>query len=185
MKIDKDMQLGHTVIDDFLPIAEFAFMSTSINSEMFPWNYTPRKITDDGDESLHNHQFVHSIIGYNGGMPSLVSDHANVLGPILNLIKPTAVLRAKINLTTSSSTPHCFSPHIDEHYGVPTTTAIFYMNTNNGYTSLLPVNTKIYSKANTMLLIRGDKQHLGTTSSDTKTRIVVNINYIGGEINAL
>jgi hypothetical protein len=185
MDINTNLDFGYKVIDDFLPIPEFAFMNSTINSDMFPWNYIPHKVgAEIKDDSLHNHQFVHAMIGYNGGMPSIISEHANVLGPILNLIKPTVVLRAKINLTTSSSTTHRFSSHVDDHYGVPTTTAILYMNTNNGYTEL-QCGSKVYSKANRMLLIRGDNHHLGTTSWDTKTRVVINLNYIGGEINGL
>ena len=180
-----DVEKDYKVIDDLLPLPEFAFMSSTINNDMFPWNYIPHKVGPEiEDKSLHNHQFVHAMIGWNGGMPSVISEHANLLGPLLNLIKPIAVLRAKINLTTSSPATHRFSSHIDDTYSVPTTTAIFYMNTNNGYTEL-QCGSKVYSKANRLLLLRGDTHHLGTTSCDTKTRVVINLNYIGGEINGL
>ena len=56
------------------------------------------------------------------------------------------------------------------------TTSIFYMNTNNGYTKFED-GTKIESVANRMVSFPTNTQHKGTSCTDQKTRVVINFNY--------
>jgi hypothetical protein len=58
-------------------------------------------------------------------------------------------------------------------------TAIFYLNTNNGYT-LFEDGTKVDSIENTLLIFHGHRKHSGVSCTDQKRRIVLNINYIPG-----
>ena len=65
-------------------------------------------------------------------------------------------------------------PHIDyeyEHKG-----AIFYVNTNNGYT-ILEDGTKIESIANRLLKFKPHLTHTSTYCTDAKVRANININY--------
>ena len=57
------------------------------------------------------------------------------------------------------------------------TTAVFYINTNNGYTEFED-GTRSESIANRMVTFPANLKHRGTTCSDEKTRIVINFNYI-------
>ena len=61
-------------------------------------------------------------------------------------------------------------------------TAIFYINTNNGYT-LFKDGTKVDSVQNTMLIFDGSLDHCGVSCTDQKRRIVLNINYVPGILN--
>ena len=56
------------------------------------------------------------------------------------------------------------------------TTAIFYINTNNGYTKLSD-GTIVESKSNRLLTMSSNIEHLGTTCTDQKRRVVINLNY--------
>ena len=65
--------------------------------------------------------------------------------------------------------------HIDFHYE-HSRTAIFYVNTNNGYTEFED-GTKVESVANRFVSFAGDLLHRGVSQTDTKERVVINFNY--------
>ena len=66
--------------------------------------------------------------------------------------------------------------HID--YDEPHQAAIYYINTNNGYTKLED-GTKVSSIANRMLFFDGSKNHQSTNCTDEKIRLNINFNYLG------
>jgi hypothetical protein len=82
--------------------------------------------------------------------------------------------RANLSLKQCKNTRLFF--HTD--YSFKCFTSIFYMNTNNGGT-ILDENQKIKidSVENTMLIFDSQTPHAQLTQSDTKRRIVLNINY--------
>ena len=55
-------------------------------------------------------------------------------------------------------------------------TAIFYINTNNGYT-LFEDGTKVESVENRICIFPYYMKHTGTTCTDKNQRVVININY--------
>jgi hypothetical protein len=58
----------------------------------------------------------------------------------------------------------------------PHKVALFYINTNNGYT-LFKNGDRVPSVENRMLLFDGSNLHSSVTQTDTKLRINININY--------
>lgn len=56
-------------------------------------------------------------------------------------------------------------------------TAIFYINTNNGYTKFNIKKKIVKSKANRLVKFPAKIKHTGTTCTDKDERIVLNINY--------
>ena len=56
------------------------------------------------------------------------------------------------------------------------TTSIFYMNTNNGYTKFED-GTKIESVANRLVSFPSNMKHKGSSCTDEKIRVVINFNY--------
>ena len=56
------------------------------------------------------------------------------------------------------------------------TTAILYINTNNGYTKFKK-GGKVKSVANRMLIFDSQLEHAGVTCTDALRRVVVNFNY--------
>ena len=69
--------------------------------------------------------------------------------------------------------------HIDQGNcnDIPWKTAILYMNTNDGYTEF-ESGEIVESVANRVVIFSGTKMHRGTTCTDAKRRVVMNINYI-------
>ena len=56
------------------------------------------------------------------------------------------------------------------------TTAIFYVNTNNGYTKFED-ETIVESVANRVVTFPANMKHTGTSCTDEKTRVIINFNY--------
>ena len=56
-------------------------------------------------------------------------------------------------------------------------TGILYLNTNDGYTEF-ETGEIVESVANRVVIFEGNQNHRGTTCTNQKTRIVLNINYI-------
>jgi hypothetical protein len=57
-------------------------------------------------------------------------------------------------------------------------TAIFYLNTNDGYTIFEKDGEKIDSLENRMLIFDSSERHSGTNCTDQKYRAVINFNFI-------
>ena len=89
-------------------------------------------------------------------------------------------MRVKINLQTITPEIIKRTFHSDMA-GIlgnnPYKTAIFYFNTNNGYTEF-ETGEIVESIANRIVIFDGRIKHRGTTCTDQKTRVVLNINYI-------
>ena len=122
-------------------------------------------------------QFVHPF--WRNDTPNLqgvVSRHFEHIVPIIKKINPTSLIRIKANLRPYTEKPHQTGWHIDNE--VPSAkTAIFYVNTNNGYT--LFKNKKIIkSEENKIVVFDSKLQHCGMSSTDTKYRMVINFNYV-------
>ena len=62
-------------------------------------------------------------------------------------------------------------------------TAIFYLNTNNGYTKFQDNTIQdVNSVANRLITFDGSLQHAGCSCTDQNVRVVLNINYIPSKI---
>ena len=62
----------------------------------------------------------------------------------------------------------------------PFTTAIFYVNTNNGYTKFKD-GTIVESVANRLVTFPVNKKHSGSTCTNKNVKVVVNLNYMNYE----
>ena len=61
-------------------------------------------------------------------------------------------------------------------------TCVFYLNTNDGYT-MFKDGTKVESVENRLVLFDSQTQHCGTSCTDKRKRVVLNINYVPVEMN--
>ena len=86
--------------------------------------------------------------------------------------------RSKINLTLRTKDDFVFYPfHTDFANHDTYTTAIFYLNTNNGYT-LFEDGTKVDSVANRMVMFNGNTKHTSASHTEgDRFRFVLNINF--------
>jgi len=143
-----------------------------LESPDFPYFF--QKITTNTKNKLNDYYFSHLI--YGDGKKQNTSDEIvkSILMPILNTIKAEKIIRAKINLNTYQKDHIHSDYHIDqeEEHKV----AIYYVNTNNGWTEF-ETGEKINCIKNSILLFDGKLKHKAVTQTDNKMRIVININY--------
>ena len=67
-------------------------------------------------------------------------------------------------------------PSLSEEKLKQSSTSIFYVNTNNGYTKFED-GTKVESVANRMVTFPSNMKHTGTSCTDERIRVVINFNY--------
>ena len=103
------------------------------------------------------------------------SNYFNLLLPIIEKLKCKSLIKIKINSTNYSTKLFEGSYHTDTKYDC--TTAVYYLNTNNGYTKFKKNNKIIKSIENRMVIFNSNLEHLGTNTTNTKRRLVLNFNY--------
>ena len=103
-----------------------------------------------------------------------VDPQSHVFVDILNQLEVKSLIRIKANLYPSTDNIEYQSEHIDYDYSHKG--AIFYLNTNDGFTTLED-GTKIESVENRILLFDPSKPHNSTTCTNDKCRVNVNFNY--------
>tara|TARA_B100000131_G_scaffold115726_1_gene112717 strand:+ start:622 stop:1104 length:483 start_codon:yes stop_codon:yes gene_type:complete len=156
------------VYDDFLPTHEFKVIHDCLTSLQFDWHYLNGLVKDDDPKG--SFQFVH---GFFDPDTSCTCPYFNVFDSTLNKLGVKSLKRVKANLTTRCNEPLYSSFHID----YPNiTTAILYLNTNNGYTEF-ESGEKVNSVGNRIVVFDSNLKHRTVTCTDQKTRIVINFNY--------
>jgi len=170
------------VIDNFLSEEDFIEVEKLLMGANFAWHFNNLVVYGDDEESVpkeDNFQFTHAFYtpDIEAGYEAVNSQHFPVLFPILKKLPIKALWRVKSNMMPKQD------KHIvhEYHKDVPSkdfksTTAIFYVNTNNGYT-IFKDGTKVDSVANRLVSFDSQKLHSGSTCTDTKSRVVININY--------
>ena len=157
------------VRDNFLSQTEFKNIHETMLGHYFPWHYNNMKTNDLS--SLYNFQFTHLF--YDNNRPN--SNYYDLLTPLIEKINPASILRIKANLTPITDTIIDYDLHLD-YSDIQCKTAIFYINTNNGYT-LFADGSKIDSIENRFISFNSNLLHTGSSCSDMKVRCVININY--------
>lgn len=157
------------IIDDFLDPDTFNTLRTYMMSSRMPWFYHPYVTRSDKIEHQYEFQFVHKFLSYVQG-PSPIY---KTIMPLLDKIDPFRTIRVKANLNPRTVKNETREMHTDWENCL---TSIYYINTNNGYTSFESGCT-VPSKANRLLTFNSNLRHASTTCTDEKVRVVVNINY--------
>ena len=162
------------IYDDFLPINEFRYLEEFIFGPNFPWHFGvvlgegPDRLCDELDDV----QFGNML--YTEFSPQGREFH--IVEPIIKSpkLRITSLFRVKANINprTQEIIKHGF--HIDLPFNQ--TTAIYYVNSNNGYTEFED-GTKVESVANRLVKFNSNIRHTGTTCTDSKIRCVINFNY--------
>lgn len=164
---------SYEVIDNFLNNNEFEKLKEVIESPFFPWYFNETAVTLKEDYNLNNYQFTHGFYAKSEPISSFFND----VRPIINKINPKALIRVKANLNTPTEKIFEHGYHIDyQNSEKNQKTAVFYLNNNNGLT-IFEDGTKVESVANRLLVFDTDLSHTGTTCTDKKRRIVINLNY--------
>jgi len=173
-------QMKVHIIDDFLPEEEFKQVSNFITGEVIPWYYGPvikdniEDVSSIDCSSDDNYQFSHLFYIDDQPAPFIERIH-----PLINSILEIgcrSLVRVKANLTlkTNQIVEHGFHVDYDDFDGGKT--AIYYVNTNNGYTKFESGDT-VDSLENRLVIFDGTTMHTGTTCTDKNARYVINFDF--------
>lgn len=164
-----------TIQENFLPAHKFMKLQETFMGPYFPWYYNSY-IALEGKEDK-KYQLVHTF--FNNGKVN--SDGFSLLEPVWDLINPKKIIRAKINLGPVEPDQEEGGWHTDFTVENPEakdiTTAVFYINDNNGYTKFKD-GTVVESVANRFASFPALTPHTGVSHTDAKVRVVLNLNYI-------
>ena len=185
--------------DNFLTQTEYEALYNVFNSHEVNWYYDDFINSPIDDDSDYNFQFVHPIYHYNENGPLFLEDsenwynrlrlikssHKKLIDPILSKLNVEVLLRMKFNMNIRTNEIIESNFHVDIGKSLPYLDlnpneykiAIFYLNNNDGYT-LFECGEKIESVANRVVIFDGKLKHCGTSCTNQKNRIVLNINYI-------
>lgn len=164
------------LITDVLGTNDFNLVKKYFMSERFPWYYQDHVVFDTQKlaEEKYQSQFTHQF--HQSSTVVTTNENWQMLFGIFHVLQPNTFIRVKANLipATEKIVKHGF--HIDSL--VPLSyTAIYYVNSNNGYTEFED-GTVVPSVENSMVIFPSHINHTGTTCTDQKCRINVNINYV-------
>ena len=161
------------IVDDFLDSDSHLRIKESLEYKDF-WTYDPY-IAGSMSDQIKDGQLCHDFFS-----EMYRSPHIEVLFPIIGRIKPMAIWRIKANLQLHGGEEAYKSNwHYDftgDGYPVENMeTAIYYVNSNNGYTEF--TDCKVDSVANRMVFFPSNTKHRGVNASNVKARYVINFNY--------
>ena len=111
------------IIDNFLDKNNFKLVKDTFQASNFPWYYTPFQVKPGDNSFMFCHLFVNDDKRH--------SQFTESMRPFLNKLNIKKLLRIKANLTTKKQEHIKGEMHTDFEN---CTTAIWYLNTNNGYT---------------------------------------------------
>jgi len=159
------------VEDNFLEDKDFqAIKNTFLSNVFFDWYFNHAILNNPKKDNLHFFQFIHFLYkDYN------CSQFFNVCTPILKKLDVKSLVRIKANLNPFSTKLVEGGFHRDFDYDCKT--ALFYVNTNNGYTKFKKNNEIIKSVENRMVMFKANEVHTGTNTTDQKCRVVINFAY--------
>jgi len=154
-------------IDNFLSEEDFIPLSDMLNSFYFPWYFNDQICYESDGLSQFTHTFFEELTR------SPNSDFYPLVECFLDKLEVKELIRIKANLNVKTEVPIQTGYHIDYP---DATTAVFYLDTNNGGTELNKT-TFVESVANRIVIFDSNIQHTGVTCTDQKKRIVLNFNY--------
>lgn len=162
--------MQYEVIDNYLPQEEFEVIKNTMMGLDFPWYYNPNVAKANEDKYVNSMYFTHSFFKDAVATSSFFC----LIRPLLYKMNAKATVRVKGNMYPNVGSLLENDRHVD--FDFPHKGAIFYINTNNGPTTLED-GTKIDSVANRILLFDPSKEHYSTHCTDQKVRVNININY--------
>ena len=163
------------VIDNFLSEQQFRLAQSLILDYGFPWKWNDSVTKEVGLADPNEFQFVHLFYDPLSGVVTDYPKWLDIIKPYGDRMNPTSLMRIKANLNVATKEHITRELHTD--FDVPCTTAIAYINTNNGYT-LFEDGTKVESKENRVVIFNSSLRHAGVPCTDKKRRVVINFNFI-------
>ena len=160
------------VIDNFLSPYYFKSLQNVLMGGDFPWYYTVSQYSKDNKLVTAKPDFGYQFTAafFRDGIRY---NHYPLIEPCLRELGVYELYRIKANLNTGT----VFHRHTGWHYDIENvTTAVFYINSNNGYTKFKK-GGKVRSVENRMVIFDSNLEHAGFTCTDENVRVVLNFNY--------
>ena len=157
--------------DNLLDMEDYDLLESTIDNPFFPWFYQTVQTWDDGPFFCH--------VLYHADEP-----RSEFYKPVQNIFKKyinwSSMYRLNVNLCPKiGSTSNFHTDTNGKENEEVMTTAIYYLNTNNGYTEFED-GTKVDSVRNRLVVFPTNTTHRAAGQTDTSKRIVINFNYIEG-----
>jgi hypothetical protein len=157
--------------DNFLEDIHLTQLTELIDIKTFPWYLQKEQVYRANDGCWHRH------LVYDDNAPN-----SNFYDPISEIFKDylkyVSLCRMTVNLLLRQENPSISNFHEDYiENNKKITTAIFYLNTNNGYTEFQG-GDKIDSVRNRLIMFPTNTLHRVIGQTDVSYRIVFNFNFI-------
>lgn len=169
------------ILDNALPDDAFQTIHNTLLSLKFPWFYNDQIFYDRAntngrmDERLEcaandNYQLNHVFFYRQPNSP-----FNTILQPLYEVLGARCIYRAKANMNPRTSTRVYHGKHYDVDWE-DAKVAILYVNTNDGVT-VFENGSEVGSKANRLVKFSSSCFHGGSTCTDAKVRVVINVVY--------
>lgn len=172
------------VYDNFLPDDIFSNIVNGVQS--ISWKYDDLVASQYNDQATCENKYDWQMSHHFYNHPFHTSNEFHIIQPFLEKLNPLILYRAKLNLTTVSESIIEHGFHIDyepKEDAKIFNSAVFYLNTNDGYTKFKD-GTVINSVENRLITFPTMLEHTGTTCTNAKNRLALNLVYIPRSYNA-
>ncbi len=163
--------------DNFLPQEQHEHIRKNMMSAEFPWFYNSSVLygVDHDDDISDRGQFTHAfLVSDKETSRKKLSHQFDLIKSLLDNLKGSEIFRIKSNLQLRTESIEKTGWH-DDGFG-DCTTAIYYINSNDGVTEFED-GSLVHSVANRLVTFNGTMKHRGSTHTNTKTRVLINLNY--------
>jgi hypothetical protein len=171
-------KLEYEVIDNFLDKEHFDTIKNTLTSFDMHWFYRDNMTSDDENGMCY---FTHNFFLKN----TIYSSFFNLLAPLLDKLEIASLIEVRANMTISKPDQYESSWHVDNPYE-NSKTVILYLTTCNAKT-MINVEKEIIeidSIENRILIFNTNISHKMRSATDTKRRIIINLNYVQQDSNA-
>lgn len=157
------------IIDNFVDPESHRIIKDTMMSNNFPWFIASS--TADNQGTIQEKELAHL---FHDDM-TITSNYWNIIVPIIEKINPRSLLRIRAALMSPGEQNEDSGWHTDYDFNGHTT-AVYYVNSNNGYT-LFEDGTRVESVANRFVFFDSHLKHTGVRQNDTSFRCLINFNY--------
>ena len=163
----------YKIVDNLLEDKIVDEMYETMLSTNFPWFFT-KKANVNSEQNKTSCHFFHTFYTNDNKVGSINSSYFDMIRPIIDKLNHKVLIRVKANLFLFNAIEHHHGMHKDQEFDHKG--AIFYINTNNGYTKL-GNGLKIASVKNRLLLFNSFEAHESVNCTDKSVRLNINFNF--------
>ena len=163
--MNQDIQIIDNFLDDNeYQILDDLMLAKTPRTENFKWSFCEQTALDGDGYCQFVHLFWWNYQSESDYQPDVLYDKLNYC----------ELVRCKANLQLKDTKKIVPPFHVDVDEDCKT--AIFYMNSNDGYT-LFENGDTIESVKNRVVIFPSQYMHTGVNTTDSKYRMVINVNY--------